>query len=376
MPTASEQNLVSVSLLARIETLEAENTRLKKGLPSRETKFTVEQIMNDDKLFCFYTGFKSYVVFLAFFQFLGPAVNKLNYWGNEVTSRKRQRSMKLSPMDQLVMTLMKLRLNLKVLDLSFRFGVSPTVVSRYFTTWICFLYHHLKEIDWMPSVQQVTGTLPPAFREHFPTTDAIIDGSEIFLETPTDLHMQSSTWSNYKHHNTAKFLIARTPNGCICFMSQLYVGSISDVELTRISGFLTCLEDKPGISIMADRGFTIKDMLQAIGVDLNIPPFMEGRQQLPASKVQEGRRIASVRIHVERAIGRIKTFNILKHTLPISLARLSNQIVFVCAYLSNFKPVLVPPESTMQTENEMDIDKYFEDMSDSDVSGEEYIDSD
>ena len=144
VPTASEQNLVSVSLLARIETLEAENTRLKKGLPSRETKFTVEQIMNDDKLFCFYTGFKSYVVFLAFFQFLGPAVNKLNYWGSEVTSRKRQRSMKLSPMDQLVMTLMKLRLNLKVLDLSFRFGVSPTVVSRYFTTWICFLYHHLK----------------------------------------------------------------------------------------------------------------------------------------------------------------------------------------------------------------------------------------
>ena len=50
-------------------------------------------------------------------------------------------------------------------------------------------------------------------------------------------------------------------------------------------------------------------MLQAIGVELNIPPFMEGRQQLPAEEVQEGRRIASVRIHVERAIGRIKTYN-------------------------------------------------------------------
>ena len=281
--------------------------------------------------FVFYTGFKSYVVFLPFFQFLGPAVNKLNYWGSEVTSRKQQCSMKLSPMDQLVMTLMKLGLNLKVLDLSFRFGVSPTVVSKYFTTWICFLYHHL--IDWMPSVQQVTGTLPPAFREHFPTTYTIIDGSEIFLETPTDLHMQSSTWSNYKHHNTAKFLIACTPNGCtcICFMSQLYVGSISDVELTHISGFLTCLEDKPGISIMADRGFTIKDMLQAIGVLWKV----DSNYQHPKFKKGD----ASVRIHVERAIGRIKTFNILKHTLPISLSRLSNQIVFVCAYLSNFKPV-------------------------------------
>ena len=142
----------------------------------------------------------------------------------------------------------------------------------------------------MPSVQQVCRTLPPAFCESFATTYAIINGSEIFLETPTDLHMQSSTWSRYKH-NTAKFLIACTP---ICFISPLYVGSISNVELTRVSGFLTQLEDKPGISIVADRGFTIKDMLQAIGVQPNLPPFREGRQQLPAEEVQEGRRIASL----------------------------------------------------------------------------------
>ena len=30
---------------------------------------------------------------------------------------------------------------------------------------------------------------------------------------------------------------------------------------------------------MADRGLTIKEMLQAIGVGLSIPPFMEGWQQ-------------------------------------------------------------------------------------------------
>ena len=89
-------------------------------------------------------------------------------------------------------------------------------VSRYITTWICFLYHHLKEIDRMPTVEQVKGTLPSTFRDRFPTTYAIIDGSEIFIETPSDLHMQSSTWSQYKHHNTAKCLVACTPNGSIC----------------------------------------------------------------------------------------------------------------------------------------------------------------
>ena len=65
---------------------------------------------------------------------------------------------------------------------------------------------------------------------------------------------KSSTWSQYKHHNMAKFLVACTPNGTISFVSPVFVGSISDIELTRESGFLTTLQDKPGISIMADRG--------------------------------------------------------------------------------------------------------------------------
>ena len=68
---------------------------------------------------------------------------------------------------------------------------------------------------------------------------------------------------------------------------------------------------------MADRGFTVKDMLKPLNIELNLPPFMEGRQQLRASEVQEGRRIASLRIHVERAIGRLKNYTILKGTLPI-----------------------------------------------------------
>ena len=106
--------------------------------------------------------------------------------------------------------------------------------------------------------------------------------------------MQSSTWSSYKHHNTAKFLIACTPNGAVSFISPLFVGSISDVELTKFSGFIEKLKDRKGISVMADRGFTIRDVLKNIGVELNIPPFMQGREQLSAEEVKEGRSISSV----------------------------------------------------------------------------------
>ena len=76
------------------------------------------------------------------------------------------------------------------------------------------MYHYLKEIDWSPSAEQVSATLPIAFKEKYPCTFSIIDASEIFIETPTDLFLQSCTWSNYKHHNTAK---VRTPNGAISY---------------------------------------------------------------------------------------------------------------------------------------------------------------
>ena len=65
---------------------------------------------------------------------------------------------------------------------------------------------------------------------------------------------------------------------------------------------------------MADREFTIRSMLDEIGVNLNMPPFLDGCMQLPAEEVQNGRKIALLRIHVERAIGKMKIYDILKGT--------------------------------------------------------------
>ena len=87
-------------------------------------------------------------------------------------------------------------------------------------------------------------------------------------------------WSSYKHHNVFKFLVACTPNGAISYISLLYLGSVSDPQLTRDCGFLEKLEGMSGASVMADRGFTIKETLFKLGIGLNLPPFMEGRRQL------------------------------------------------------------------------------------------------
>ncbi len=299
---------------------------------SSKKPFQLEDIAHDDRLVRAYTGFPSYALLLAFYDFLGPAVNHLRCWGTKECSCRRQK--KLNPLNCLFLTLIKLRLNLTEQDLAFRFGISTSTVSRYFITWVCFLYNHFKEIEWCPSADQVACTLPHAFKVKYPTTYIIIDASELFLETPTDLALQSSTWSNYKQHNTAKYLIGVTPNGAVTFASPAFVGSISDPELTRCSGLLLKLEGKQNISVMADRGFTIRDQLH-LGIELNIPPFLDGRKQLPVEAVQQGRSIASLRIHVERAIGRMKNFTILKGVFHIKMACIANQIVSVCAWLTN-----------------------------------------
>lgn len=334
--------------------------------------FRVEYISGNDELIRFYTGFPSYEVFLAVFDFLGPAVNYLEYWGtSKRTVRMDRHKWKLNPKNQFFLTLVRLRLNCRVKDLAVRFGISLGLVSRYITTWICFLYHHLKEIEWMPSPEQVAGNLPHVFKDKYSTTYAIIDGTEVYIQTPTDLQMQSSTWSD---HNTCKFLVACTPNGAVCYVSPVYVGSISDVKLTRISGFLEKLPPPTSnpLSIMADRGFTVRDQLKQVGYDLNIPAFLEGRKQLTAEECKQTRNIASVRIHVERAIGRVKNFAILKTTLPLTLSRLTNQIVSVCAWLTSFQPSLVPlPDMNQEGVNDSDVEEYFDRIYDSDYDADD-----
>ena len=52
---------------------------------------------------------------------------------------------------------------------------------------------------------------------------------------------------------------------------------------------------------MADRGFTIQELLDPLGVKLNIPAFLDGKEQLDKDVVF-GQTIATIRIHVERII--------------------------------------------------------------------------
>ena len=163
---------------------------------------------------------------------------------------------------------------------------------------------------------------------------------------------RACTWSQYKHYNTAKYLIAVTPQGVISFISKGWGGRVSDQFITEHSGFLNNVLS--GDIILADRGFLIEESLGARGASLQIPAFTKGKDQLTASEIEKTRNIANVRIHVERVIGSVRQrFSILSATgvLPKDYfqqkkddALLLDAIVRVCCALNNMCTGIVPFE--------------------------------
>ena len=100
-----------------------------------------------------------------------------------------------------------------------------------------------------------------------------------------------------------------------------------------------------GDSVMADRGFDVEDILAHKKVRLNFPPRLDGRPRLPEKDVEKTRRIAEVRIHVERSIGRARRYDILNSPIPLILAPIAKEIVSVCFLLTNLDKPLVQKES-------------------------------
>lgn len=91
---------------------------------------------------------------------------------------------------------------------------------------------------------------------------------------------------------------------------------------------------------MANKGLQIADILP-LGVTLNIPPFLRTNTQMSAEDVVQTQQIAGLRIHVERAINKIKNFIIWKGEIPLSLFSVVNQMWSVCAFLCNTQDPLI-----------------------------------
>ena len=104
--------------------------------------------------------------------------------------------------------------------------------------------------------EAIRNNLPEAFiKTENNKCRVILDCPEVFFERPKLLDGQAATWSDYKHHNTIKFLVGISSSGFITFLSSCYGGRASDKFITKDSGFYDLLEHDD--VVMANRSFQI-----------------------------------------------------------------------------------------------------------------------
>jgi hypothetical protein len=90
---------------------------------------------------------------------------------------------------------------------------------------------------------------------------------------------------------------------------------------------------------MSDRGLSLDP--KHTHLTLVHPPFLDRQKELSSQQVLQTRIIARHRIHVERAMGRIKNFKLLNGIIPIKSIYLLNYWFYICAFFSIFDEPLV-----------------------------------
>ncbi|XP_049704422.2 uncharacterized protein LOC110381940 [Helicoverpa armigera] len=246
------------------------------------------------------------------------------------------------PFNHILLCLKKIRLNNSFHELADYFGIDRTDASKIFLKNVPIIATVMRPFIATLSKEIIENQLPIAFRHRFNKVTCIIDCLEIEVEIPSKTLNKAFCWCENKKAHTIKYLISYTPNGLIHYVSSGYGGRTTDISIVESSEFSKCLQ--PNMWVMADRGFKHIDVyLQKMGVLLVRPPNIEFGAELSKSVAKENKQIASIRIYVERVIGRLREFNMLKpHAcLDSSLVKVLDDVVTIACALINIQDSLI-----------------------------------
>ena len=343
----------NAELQRQLEDLKEKQRITKRSTPkhssSKSKRFSIDDIKNKERLMKLYTGLQSYAVFMWVFDHVKSKMGRLHYYRGR-TSHKTKRwqttgaakpgqKRELSKEDELLLTLMKLRLNLNDEDLAVRFCVSTSVISNIISTLLPFLANELKSLIYWPSRSAVQNHFPSCFKKHGQVR-AIIDCFEVQTQRPSQSDVNSKLYSSYKQRHTYKVLVACTPGGSVSFLSPTAGGNMSDIEIVRKSGMLDLLEN--GDVVLADKGFKDKSDFLLHGCKLVIPLFSKKGKVFTEEANITNAAVSNSRIHIERVIGRMKEFQILKGDFPLLRSDIVDHVFTLCGVLVNLQSVLVP----------------------------------
>ncbi|XP_030283140.1 uncharacterized protein LOC115587457 isoform X1 [Sparus aurata] len=283
-----------------LKALKKENQALRESV--EKMSLSESSLRNDAEKVKFYTGLPNYFVLETVMWLLAPHMDSM-------------KNVKLSKFQQLLLTLMRLRLDLRNQDLAYRFGVKVGTVTRTVHQMVSIMSTNLvpTAVFW-PSRAELRKNLPAALRTSHPDCAVIIDCFTVPFEEPVSRGNQqqqhrvaASSQGAGTSCNVLKYLIGVAPQGVVTFVSRGVLGNVSDKSLAEGCGLLCKL--LPGDVVLASRDLDIADSVAARGALFKIA----GRYQGAAYEGSEGSPPAdsspetvSVQRHVDRVLSMVK----------------------------------------------------------------------
>lgn len=343
--TNSDQDTI-MTCQTQVEFLKEELEKTKNKLDEARSKtITIDTI----KDFSVWTNLPNRDVFNALVEYLkSRGGGDLKYWRVQEHSSYRKAGMMKKPgpprtlsfEEELFLVLVKLKTGLNNSELSQLTNISETTVGVIFTTFVNFMCVELSLLFEMPEPddENICDCFIP-----FSGLQVVLDCTEFSVEKSSNLQARKELYSNYKGRETIKFMVGLSPNLYVNYVSKAFGGRASDKFITlQSTSLLDALPE--GSKVMVDRGFNVGDELKALGVDLIIPTFKGAagkRSQMRSDELAHSENVAMARIHVERIIQRIRSFQILEKRAKLSSKDIYEQLFKTCAYLANFQLPIV-----------------------------------
>ena len=195
------------SSVSQLHAAQSEIDRLKEEVLSlRKEQSLFTRLSKDPALVKFYTGFENYEILINVFHIIEPTAARMTSYSQYCRMQSGhcknirlgfyQRSIPL--IDEFVLVLRKLRVGSFDQELADQYNISSSTVSRVIISWLNYLYFVLGSLPLWPSRTKVVEHLPDIFREEYPRTRVILDCTEIWVQRPSSLVLNSEFYSHYK----------------------------------------------------------------------------------------------------------------------------------------------------------------------------------
>ena len=307
-----------------IEELKHEFENNSCSINCRNENLRIEKLVNNEQLFTEYTGLCSMNLFLDIHQDIHKEF-RINIEAEENVEY-------IQSEDQLLMTLMRLKCNFSLSDLSVRFGFRSIKIKDAMINWINYLHNYFYEnrmkIQPFPFYANEPLKLPKCFN--------IFTNSRIIIGVVNIIF--SVSWisdQNYGKELKKKQLrgiVGLSPMNEVIFASDLYPEEVQLTDIILQSELL--LKLSPGDSILSEVNLNL-DHILPLHVEFNRPLYLDESHRvndIPS-------RIAVACQGVSDVIKKLQTYAVLdRYSAILNDGNLASMVFQICCCLINLDP--------------------------------------